>query len=432
MSNLTTSGTIRLSDVCAIYNAPAGTALSAFVRGGTFVNQFSNAPCSNIPTAAPIRLQQLYGTGPGNYIFGISTTNLVAAYTGESYRSGSWYDVSGNGRTATVSGGTITVTSNAANFGGRTFVSGTTATTVTFPTIMNSNYTLFHVMKYNGGTSRRILTTTSGNWLSGFWSGSTGVAYHEGWVTQTGDWATAVSGSAYGNNNWLLSADQNNLYRANGYAMGTAGPGTVRQLGINTSAWSGETSDWSMACLLVYNTMLADLTNTEQVLAANYRLPRNIDSVLSVGQFVAGATSTTRNLASSVENCSTYSVVSTPSGFGASVSGSTLTLSGDVSASSTGTVIVKATSANGAFTFLKYNVSRATSDVYISFVDVDVTTSEFGFYNAYDYVGYTSGLAAFANTVWGYCNDDLGQFFLVYITVTRRDTGAILREGYST
>ena len=73
-------------------------------------------------------------------------------------------------------------------------------------TVGNSNdYTLFHVARYaDSGTSGRVFDGNGHNWLSGFWSGRSGVAYHNGWLNSTNRW----------NRNWVLSVDRKNWYRS--------------------------------------------------------------------------------------------------------------------------------------------------------------------------------------------------------------------------
>ena len=96
---------------------------------------------------------------------------------------------------------------------GRTYISGSTSTSIDWPlSILPPIYTLFHIAKYNNGVKGRIFTGSGTdlallNWLSGFCRGYAGVAYHNGWLTPT------VDCCGY---NWVLSTDQNGLYRCCG------------------------------------------------------------------------------------------------------------------------------------------------------------------------------------------------------------------------
>jgi hypothetical protein len=84
--------------------------------------------------------------------------------------NGRWEDSSGHARHANATG----IIEQAQDGDGRFFLHGDTRTTITFevPTpSFRSSYTLFHRSKYNGGTARRIFTSThssSCSWLSGF------------------------------------------------------------------------------------------------------------------------------------------------------------------------------------------------------------------------------------------------------------------------
>ena len=148
--------------------------------------------------------------------------------------------------------GTITV--NASGLGGRTYLSGTTASKLTWPTsILPPTYTLFHVAKYNNGVKGRILNGINLNWLSGFYAGASGVAYHNGWLT-----SYTVDCCGY---NWVLSTDQNSLYRANRVQKSTSGGGAASAiLGINQN---GDQSDWAVAAVIVFNrTLTSDEYNS--------------------------------------------------------------------------------------------------------------------------------------------------------------------------
>ena len=89
------------------------------------------------------------------------------------------------------------------------------------------------------------------NGLIGFWSGSSGVGYENGWITD--DQIDRFV------NEWLISSQQPSLYRGNfnNYTISTS-PGlseSTNILGINTG-WSSEYSDYGFAELLVFNQLL--------------------------------------------------------------------------------------------------------------------------------------------------------------------------------
>jgi hypothetical protein len=193
------------------------------------------------------------------------SSGLVGMYTPQSWIGTQWTDLSGSGNNATLVTGTI-----ARNIffpsTWSSFISGGTAANLTFPTaILPSTYTLFYVARYVGPTRARIFTGsgTSTNWLSGFWSALSGVAWHSGWMTQS---STSVHGD-----NWFYATDQNNLFRSQGVnrTTGTAGTPSFARLTINGGFGGSELSDWAVATVLVYNRTLnsTEISSVESFLA---------------------------------------------------------------------------------------------------------------------------------------------------------------------
>ena len=142
---------------------------------------------------------------------------------------------------------------------------GPSTSTLTWPTgILPSTYTAFHLAKYqkvSQGNNRRILQGLTTNWLSGFWNGLSGVAYHNGWITQS-------ASSAHGTN-WVLSTDQNSLYRSLGRTRGTTGAGTPSYdtIALNAGNSPTETTDFTFQALMVYN---RTLSSTEYLMVEDY------------------------------------------------------------------------------------------------------------------------------------------------------------------
>ena len=131
------------------------------------------------------------------------TGGLIGMYSADKWAGSIWFDTSGSGNHLTSFSGTVTTVQ--AGINGRTYISGTTATSLTWPSvILPPTYTLFHIAKYNNGVKGRIFQASNGNWLSGFWWGNAGVAHHNGWL------ANPVDNFGF---NWVLSTDQNGLYR---------------------------------------------------------------------------------------------------------------------------------------------------------------------------------------------------------------------------
>ena len=196
------------------------------------------------------------------------TTNMVGYYTGDTWNgTQTWTDVSGSSNHATLTG---TVRADTYQFTTRRFLYGGTAATVSFPAaILPATYTLFHVARYNGTAKQRIFTSTSaGNWLSGFWTGKTGIAF------RGNQFITATTNDVAPNNAWFQSTDQNNLYRANkfDYTTSTINTSTTSTPPLTVNMWTGEESDWGIAMVLVYNRHLtfAEYTSVENWITSIY------------------------------------------------------------------------------------------------------------------------------------------------------------------
>lgn len=256
------TGTVQLTQALTAYGAGLGTGLTQLVRGGKYVPNNGTAYNNNVPTSVTINMLSLRGahTVPAGLALG-----LVGAYFGETFQNNIWYDVSGSGNNATTINGTINVNTNGIN--GHTYISGNTAANITFPSaILPATYTLFHVTRYADTSERdRIFTSKADsgiNWLSGFWGNKSGLAYHEGWLTQTGtDWSSVYTSGITDSAgvNWLLSTDQNSRYRANGITQGTSGGSSRASPMTINGGWNGtELSNWECACVLVYNYTLSE------------------------------------------------------------------------------------------------------------------------------------------------------------------------------
>lgn len=170
---------------------------------------------------------------------------LTGRYTAESYSTSQklWKDESGNTNDFRV-GGDLKVSED------NLYVYGGVAEKFTLPEdLFDRQYTLFVVSKYNGEAKRRIMTSSEGGWFSGHNAGKSGVAYHDNWLTQDAD----MNGDE-----WLLSTDQRNLYRANGRRLSGYGldESFPKNLGVNIAA--GQESDYAIAEIMVYNRELSE------------------------------------------------------------------------------------------------------------------------------------------------------------------------------
>jgi hypothetical protein len=181
-----------------------------------------------------------------------------------------WLDSSGNARN-TQSGritGTPTVVTTIENQNASTLsfkaVQGTPSDSIRFDNsiLTDGNYTLFNVARYTGGSRGRIITSDYTNWLSGFWNNNSGVAYHNGWVTQVENRHET---------DWVLSTDFAQNYRSNGVSRGAgAGDSILPPLVIN----NGENSNFQIAEILIFDRKLTitEIEQVERYLAAKYGL----------------------------------------------------------------------------------------------------------------------------------------------------------------
>jgi hypothetical protein len=213
--------------------------------------------------------------------FPADITGLQARFVADDYQTlnstrKTWLDSSNNARHVTTVGGTPAVT-EVSGFGSSKTVRslwGGLDENLTFNASViangSTNYTLFHLARYVGPNRARIFTATAGNWLSGFWSGNTGVAHHNNWLT-------ASSPSNASTSSWVLSSDQNTLYRANGRSFTLASPGAqsfTGSLGLNTGFSGTEYSHWQVPEVIVYNRELSasEIRRVESYITRTYGL----------------------------------------------------------------------------------------------------------------------------------------------------------------
>ena len=196
------------------------------------------------------------------------TTNLYARYEAKNYnkQTNVWNDSSPNARHIPSSriSGTLTLVKNEYNIYGSSYVDfysvyGNRDAIVHIGNDILSSWTFFAIARYAGDERGRIITNLlpGNNFLSGHWNGNSGIAHHEGWVTQTSD--------LFGRNFFINTATASNV-RVNGKSQGTGGNGrsTLPTLYINGTS---EPSDWEVVELIIYNT---ELTIAQRVQMENY------------------------------------------------------------------------------------------------------------------------------------------------------------------
>jgi hypothetical protein len=175
------------------------------------------------------------------------TSGLIGQYDITSWNNSTkvWSDLSGAGNNTTAFTGTP--------LAGTNYIYGGTGDSLTWPTtILPTTYTLFHVARHSGASRGRIIQSLTTSFASGFSTNLAGVAIHGTYLTASTD--------LHGRN-WVMSTDQNSLYRSNGVDRTTSsGDGLATRLTLNTA---GE-SNWHCAEVLVYNRTL-DLTEIQRV-----------------------------------------------------------------------------------------------------------------------------------------------------------------------
>lgn len=246
------------------WNTAADGSGTNYAAGGTYPNT------GNITLYAKWTIPTIFPTNIG-YVDPASLSPYMrfrAADYDTSTRT--WYDSSGNGRSTSLITGTLptlSTTGSAANGASKSFqvVAGTTATKINFNNPELTNYTLFNVARYVGTNRQRIVQSNDHAQLFGFWSELSGVAYHNGWVTQ---YATTVH-----NDNWVLSTDYALNYRSNGTSRGASGGvNYLSPIGIN---WDGtQTGDFQIAEVLIFDRTLtlSEIQLVEDYLANAYGL----------------------------------------------------------------------------------------------------------------------------------------------------------------
>lgn len=322
--------------------------------------------------------------------FILPVAGVLAVYTSQSLSNSIWYDVSGNGYNATCSGAVSSVANQ--------YVYGPSNASVAFPTgVLPATYTMFHVARYNGGPSKRVVTSSDGtNYLSGFYNGCAGVAYHNNWLTASTDQGLNSTGS-----NWILSTDQNALYRANGLSgltTGAQGTPSYCKLGVNT--FSSEASAWAVSYLAVYSgaLTLAQIQSVESSLATYYGIPLSKNAQPSAYTFSSSTLSTTVNLANYVSNATTFSITANPL-TSASISGSTLTVI-NLFSGQTYAVAVQCAGSSGAIVNLSLTVTEPSLSALSSLLPYPYAfpqTWTLSTYATYAYTSWTVPVTAVYN-----------------------------------
>ena len=124
-----------------------------------------------------------------------------------------------------------------------------------------ANFTFCHVARYSGSARGRIFAGVTGNWLSGYWGSSAGVAHPEAWIT---------SSSGANDTNWRVMCHTGGTtsgFRSNGVVRTTVTSNTTglpANITINlqgSRTAPGDQTDWEVAEFVIYSGIL----NTFQI-----------------------------------------------------------------------------------------------------------------------------------------------------------------------
>ena len=129
-------------------------------------------------------------------------------------------------------------------------------------------YTMFYVARYNGSNKARIFDGTNNNWLSGFHGGKTGIAHHNGWLTDTA--------SKHGPHAWIIGTDAPNKFRTFGEdrVVNKSVYNTTSQITVNMGQfYLTESSEWAIKEVIFYNRLLTlnEIAKVESYLIKKYR-----------------------------------------------------------------------------------------------------------------------------------------------------------------
>jgi hypothetical protein len=159
---------------------------------------------------------------------------------------------------------------------GEKYIYGLTDSNFMLPTMLKANGTFIHVTRYyNSANKNRIYTGYNVNWLSGFHSSKSGVAYHGKWITrghQTGE-------------PLLICVDQKDSFFVNGVLKNNV-PGVYKDVDINVGINIGnpgnkysEKSNFVICEIIMYDIPLTynEISTITKKLNAKYNIYDEIE-----------------------------------------------------------------------------------------------------------------------------------------------------------
>ena len=279
--NTNTSGTVPNPTVAKSSNAAtslAGNDGNLQKTGYTFGgwNSAANGTGSNFPVPTPSVISET----PYMHFFADNFNDATNAWTNNGNSSRSIPGTAVTASTGFIRGNpTLTTNTSGTNGSSKTFraVKGTTLDGIVIGNQALPSYTFCHVARYAGSTRARIFAGVTGNWLSGYWSGSASVAYHEGWITDSAGNADSL---------WRVMCDTggtpsgSSTLRSNGVSRTTVLTNTTGlpanvTINLNQSRTAPtEPSDWEVAEFYIFDSVLSNekILQLEAILNQKYGL----------------------------------------------------------------------------------------------------------------------------------------------------------------
>jgi hypothetical protein len=193
-----------------------------------------------------------------------------------------WRDKNGSAAKMTIQAGTPTL--EASGIGGLPTVRFNTSSRMNDGVNHAPPVTIFYVSRQTGGANNRVLSSTSNNWLLGYWSGNRGSAYFDGDVRLGGNGASDTNPHLYAVT--IPGSGQNSTVWAEGIQIasntgGTTGPNNLQ---LNGYQGGNELSNCEISEVLVYHRVLnsTELESVGGYLAGKYNLTTTYPTNLSV------------------------------------------------------------------------------------------------------------------------------------------------------
>lgn len=212
-------------------------------------NETDNGETNDTETDTNVDNNETINPDNNKYKINVPVTDgLIAYYDSTSYSNNTliWKDLSGNKNDIVQ---IIDINKDKKY----PYVSGTKNSGILFPFELSINYTIIYLAQFKNSTTGRILQSSiisPHEWFSGFDTIGSGVAYHNNWITDQKD---------VFDNQWVLSVDQQNLYKGNGVNLTTKNGTMIDSFKIGIGKFGFEpqkSADWNISCMIIYDKIL--------------------------------------------------------------------------------------------------------------------------------------------------------------------------------